>query len=86
MDPLQFALTLAAKGAVVLVMAAIASALFARSSAAVRHLAWSVGLCALLLLPALAFLLPELPIGNWQPGTTFQPDQEIVPMYKADRY
>jgi hypothetical protein len=67
MDTLQFGLTLAAKGAVVLVMAALASALFARSSAALRHLSWSVGLVALLILPALAFILPDLPVGEWQP-------------------
>ena len=67
MDTLQFGLTLAAKGAVVLVMTALASALFARSSAALRHLSWSVGLVALLILPALAFILPDLPVGEWQP-------------------
>ena len=65
MHVLQFALTLAAKGAVVLVMAAVASALFARGSAALRHMAWSAGLCALLLLPALAFILPEVPVARW---------------------
>ena len=65
MDVLQFALSLAAKGAVVLVMAAVASAVFARGSAALRHMAWSAGLCALLLLPALAFILPEVPVARW---------------------
>ena len=65
MDVLQFALTLAAKGAVVLVMAAVASAVFARGSAALRHMAWSAGLCALLLLPALTFILPEVPVARW---------------------
>ncbi|HEX9894631.1 MAG TPA: M56 family metallopeptidase [Gemmatimonadales bacterium] len=69
MASMEFVLTLAAKGVVVLVMAAVASALFARASAALRHLAWSAGLVGLLLLPVLGFILPEVPVVRWQPTT-----------------
>ena len=55
------------KGAAVLVMAGLADALLLRrSSAAMRHLLWSVAMAALLALPALALLAPGVRSG-WLP-------------------
>lgn len=55
------------KGAAVLVMAGLADALLLRrSSAAMRHLLWSVAVAALLALPALALLAPGVRTG-WLP-------------------
>ena len=60
----HWAITLAdmlAKGSVILAIAGLASLCLHRSSAAVRHLVWAVGLMGLLVLPILSLTLP-----NWQ--------------------
>lgn len=57
-------------------------------SAAIRHLAWAVVMIALLLLPALTVLLPELPIPILVGGTLATPAPQFaadLPLAKADR-
>ncbi len=53
---------IAAKGALVLLLAGLVSLLPLNRSAAFRHLAWAGGLFALLLLPLLSIVLPQLPV------------------------
>jgi len=58
-----WSLTLALKGAVVLALVALAAAVLHRASAGLRHLVWSGGLAALLLLPFVPLVVPwTLPV------------------------
>jgi beta-lactamase regulating signal transducer with metallopeptidase domain len=61
---LPFVAELAAKATLVLLLAAVVAALLWRSSAAVRHLVWCVGIVGVLALPLFSLLLPawELPL------------------------
>lgn len=90
MDTRTFLLTLALKGTVVLVLAAVAAVLLARASAALRHLAWSAGLLGLLLLPAFGVMLPEIPVAGWRrvpapepPTTVSAAPARVAPMAPA---
>ena len=51
-----------AKGFVVLGLAFLADLLFRRANASLRHLIWLVGLAAVILLPAVSWLLPRLDV------------------------
>jgi beta-lactamase regulating signal transducer with metallopeptidase domain len=61
---LPFLVAFTIKATVILLLAAIVSALLWRSSAAVRHLVWTVAVAGILALPLLSAVLPawELPI------------------------
>jgi beta-lactamase regulating signal transducer with metallopeptidase domain len=63
-DWLPFLGELAAKATLVLLLTAVAAALLWRSSAAVRHLVWCVGVACVLALPVFSLVLPawELPL------------------------
>jgi beta-lactamase regulating signal transducer with metallopeptidase domain len=58
---------IAAKGALVLMAAAIVALLLARRSAASRHMVWTGALFALLLLPLLSLALPEITVPSVTP-------------------
>ena len=62
MITLDMLIPIAAKGALVLLLAAIFALLMLNRSAAFRHMVWAGGLMALLVLPALSFIVPELPV------------------------
>ena len=55
---LSLLLDLTLKGVLILVVAGLTTLLLRRASAALRHLVWSLALCALLLVPVLSALLP----------------------------
>ena len=57
---------LALKSAAVMLLAVAAAALLGRASAAWRHLAWSLSVLSLLLLPALSLALPAWRVA-WLP-------------------
>lgn len=63
-DWLPFLASLAAKATLVLLLTALVAGLLWRSSAAVRHLVWCVGIVGVLALPVFSLLLPawELPL------------------------
>jgi TonB family protein len=52
------------KGTAILAAALVAAALSSRRSAALRHFLWTAAFAALLLLPALAWRIPRLPIAT----------------------
>ena len=54
-------ISLLAKATVLLLVAGVASLALRRSSAAARHLVWTLALASLLVLPALPWLLPAIP-------------------------
>lgn len=56
---LSIAVDLAAKATVLFLAAMVASRLLARASAAVRHRAWCLAFCGVLLLPLLPFVVPQ---------------------------
>jgi hypothetical protein len=58
---------IAAKGALVLLAATIVALVLTRRSAAIRHMAWSGGLFALLALPFLSFAVPKVRISRELP-------------------
>ena len=60
---------IAAKGALVLLAATIVALVLTRRSAAIRHMAWTGGLFALLALPFLSFAMPEVRIPSGLPFT-----------------
>jgi HEAT repeat protein/beta-lactamase regulating signal transducer with metallopeptidase domain len=64
MSPLTFNtwLELGLKGAVVLLTAAVACGVLRRASAASRHLIWTAAVVAVLALPALSAVVPDLPL------------------------
>jgi beta-lactamase regulating signal transducer with metallopeptidase domain len=76
------ALDVAAKGLLVLAVAAAACALLRRRSAATRHLVWSTAMISLLLLPVLASLVP-----SWQmpllPASWAAPVDAVRPPFLA---
>ena len=64
-DTIQWAAVLidaAVKGLVVLLLAAGATLLLRRSSAAVRHMTWTLSIAALILVPFLSLALPQLQV------------------------
>ena len=64
MSPLTFDtwVELGLKGAVVLLTAAVACGVLRRASAASRHLVWAAAVVAVLALPALSAVVPDLPL------------------------
>ena len=58
---------IAAKGALVLLAATIAALVLTRRSAAIRHMAWTGGLFALLALPMLSIAMPKVRISRELP-------------------
>jgi HEAT repeat protein/beta-lactamase regulating signal transducer with metallopeptidase domain len=64
MSPLTFDtwVELGLKGAVVLLAAAMACGVLRRASAASRHLIWAAAIVAVLALPALSVVVPDLPL------------------------
>jgi beta-lactamase regulating signal transducer with metallopeptidase domain len=64
MSPLTFNtwVELGLKGAVVLLTAAVACGVLRRASAASRHLVWAAAVIAVLALPALSMVVPDLPL------------------------
>ena len=64
MSPLTFNtwVELGLKGAVVLLTAAVACGVLRRASAASRHLVWAAAIVAVLALPALSAVVPDLPL------------------------
>jgi HEAT repeat protein/beta-lactamase regulating signal transducer with metallopeptidase domain len=64
MSPLTFDtwVELGLKGAVVLLTAAVVCGVLRRASAASRHLVWAAAIVAVLALPALSAIVPDLPV------------------------
>jgi beta-lactamase regulating signal transducer with metallopeptidase domain len=80
----------ALKGAVILVLAALAARLMARQSAAARHAIWALALAALLALPVLSAAGPAwhvLPAGAWPElaADATEPDLADLPAGDAAR-
>lgn len=65
--PATLLIDLAAKSIAVMVVACLGAILVSRASAAWRHLVWSLGIAALLLLPMLSIALPSWRV-SWVPG------------------
>ena len=60
----------AVKGTALLVLAAIATLILRRDSAATRHLVWLLALVAMLVVPVLSALLPQWRVlPEWDPGS-----------------
>ena len=74
MITLDMLIPIAAKGALVLLLAAVFALLLLNRSAAFRHMVWAGGLMALLVLPALSFIVPELPV----PGVVTVQDERVA--------
>jgi HEAT repeat protein/beta-lactamase regulating signal transducer with metallopeptidase domain len=77
-----------AKATVVLAMAAVASFVFRRGSAALRHLIWTLALCSALLMPVLSVALPkwQVPLIDLAPGAApvaMQVEAEPLPTRPA---
>ena len=86
---LPILLDAAAKGLIVLLLVAITAQAMRKTSAAARHLVWFLGICGLLLLPALSAALPSWHIlpNLWpdetsariQPAASASPELELKP-------
>ncbi len=68
----------AIKSAAVLALTATIALLLRRSSAARRHLVWTAGLCALLLLPLLTLLMPRWQIRLTEPTPAARPSVTVA--------
>jgi HEAT repeat protein/beta-lactamase regulating signal transducer with metallopeptidase domain len=74
------------KATVLLSLAGLLAAMLKRSSAATRHLVWTLGLVSALVAPALSMALPrwQLPIVTVAPGTDAAADPAALPASASD--
>ena len=75
-----FFLTVWVKATAILAVAGALAALLKKSPASIRHMVWGIGLTALLALPILPFLLPQLNIPIWHLAPSGQMKQSRAPL------